>query len=129
MLLVFAYGCEYEDTRLKLNNSATDTLHIAFAKDTELSYPETLTLNESANKATYTRNVLFQTTENITMRGKNYWPDLVQRSEKAKLHLYVIKDDVFRANDWETICAKKLYKRVDYSLPQLEKLNWVIDLN
>ena len=130
LLLVFASGCvEHEDIRLNIGNSSENNLHIAFAKDTALNYPETLTFNEPADKATYTRNVLFQTTENISMRGKNYWPDLVQQSENAKLHLYVITDHVFRANDWETIRTKKLYKRVDYSLPQLEKLNWVIDIN
>jgi hypothetical protein len=129
LLLVFAYGCEYEDIRLSISNTATNNLHIAFARDTVLNYPETLTFNEPDDKATYTRDVFVQTTENISMRGKNYWSELVQRSENEKLHLYVITDDVFRANDWETIRTKNLYKRVDYSLPQLEKLNWVIDIN
>lgn len=129
LLLVFAYGCEYDDIRLNILNSSTNNLHIAFAIDTELNYPETLTFNEPANKATYTRDVFVQTTENISMRGRNYWPDLVERSANAKLHLYVITDKVFKANDWETIRTKKLYKRVDYSLPQLKKLNWAIDIN
>lgn len=129
LLLVFAYGCvEYVDIRLNISNSTRNNLHIAFARDTELNYPETLTFNESADKATFTRDVLVQTTGNISMRGKNYWPDLVQRSENTKLHLYVIADDVFKAHDWKTIRAKKLYKRVDYSLPELEKLNWKIEL-
>lgn len=67
--------------------------------------------------------------DEIKGEAVNYWPDYVNSSDTDSINIFVIENDTYFQNEWDSICAKKLYTRAAFSLKQLEAINWKINLD
>ena len=66
--------------------------------------------------------------DTMSQRANNAnWPRFVRNSVNRKLHLFVYNVDSLKAyKNIDTLNARKIYKRLDYSEEELNKLNWIV---
>jgi len=57
------------------------------------------------------------------------WPRFFERSKNKKLNLFIYNIDSLRAyKDIDTLIKRKIYKRLEYSEQDLNRLNWTVDV-
>jgi len=128
IVLLIICGCDKYDIRLNIKNSNNETIYTAISMDDQLENSEEIT-SGSDKKSHLTRKIETGKTENIERYGFNAWNDFLKFSNEKSMRVFVIPESVFNTNSWEDICKKRMYTKVlKYSLNDLEKANWLIDI-
>jgi hypothetical protein len=64
-----------------------------------------------------------------TENGKWGWVNLIASSQDKKVYFFIFNaDSVKQYNSIDHLILKNMYKRVEYSLEQLEASNWTIEI-
>lgn len=122
-IVIFFSSCFYDsgDSRLNTANQTNHEITVDWNTDT---VPENPSVNHTGfyliNKISVNAN-LDQPEDNAN------WPRFFDKSLGKKLHLFIYNVDTLkRYNSIDFLKERRMYKRVDYSEEELEKLNWQV---
>jgi len=124
LLVVLLSSCAYDpgDNRLVIVNRTNHEITLYWNSDTIPEYPsvnhtEVYLMSYSIKKGL---------SESQPEDNAN-WPKFVRNSMNGKLNLFVYDTDSLRSyNNIDSLNTKKMYKRLEYSLEELNRLNWEI---
>jgi len=118
--LLFA-SCIYDpaDSRARIVNQAAYEITLYYGLDT-------IPLDQNHTEF-YLSNTV-KSNDTVRLRAYNAdWPSLVEESTNKKLNLFVYNVDSLKAyNDIDLMTARKKYTRYQYTLKELEEMNWII---
>ncbi|MGN8068231.1 hypothetical protein [Mucilaginibacter sp. 22184] len=123
-VVLMCTGCEYFDSRLRVVNESPLTVSVYDINDTN-----SVTQN---NIEYYQSNVIHpKDTAALTKPGKNEWTNYIEGAPEKRLYLYFFDIDTLnryqhKADMNYLIESKKYLKRVDFTLDQLNQMNWEI---
>ncbi|TKC09097.1 hypothetical protein [Pedobacter frigoris] len=123
VLGIFLSSCAYDpgDKRLQITNNTGHQISYEYGADT---VPYTNNLIEY-----YLSTVIYPNESmNIPENDAN-WPAFVSNSRYGKMYLFIYELDSLRKYDSiDTVNKKGIYRRMEYSLDELEKLDWKIEI-
>lgn len=125
-IVLFAGTCGYYDNRLQIINDSREVITVDYSEDTILDN------RSNENIRYFIRDKVFpgDTIRKIMPGSQHGWQSIIQRSVNGKLNLFFINvDTLLKYNDWEYIKENKLYKRREFSIDELEELNWTLYFN
>jgi len=117
-------GCDYDDSRLHVINESPLTISV---------YEMNGSKGEIQNNLEYYQSNIIHPKDTAALKkfGKNEWINYVEKSPEKRLYLYFFDIDTLnryqhKADMNYLIGSKKYLKRVDFSLDQLNQMNWEI---
>jgi hypothetical protein len=125
-IVLFAGTCDYYDNRLQIINGSRDVITVDYSEDTILE------MRANENIRYFIRDKAFpgDTIRKNIPGSQHGWQSIIQRSVNGKLNLFFINvDTLLKYNNWEYIKENKLYKRREFSIDELEELNWAVYYN
>lgn len=123
LLIFLLMSCAYDpgDKRLKTINKMDHEIVVYWDSDTIPKYPS---INETE---VYLRYKIKRGDTLSQPEDDSNWPMYVRNSLNKKLNLFVYNVDTLMAyNSIDTLNAKKMYRRLEYSEQELDKLNWIV---
>ena len=131
LAIIALTGCgDIYDDRMSLKNSSEAPLYISISRDDALAHAEEITYRGPGKKDYFTRKVLRDTTQILNRQGSSdVWPKFVGSGNEGKLRIFIINHKNFEKYTWEEICNKHLYKKAKMSVADLDKINWLIDMD
>lgn len=115
-------SCDFFDDRLIINNKSNSNIYAAFTNDTVLSLFSNRTFMIAGNhiKANNKRNI-------IEPDSRKAWEVLANKSLNKQLHIFILIEDTLKKYEPnEIIKLKKIEKRIDIGVKELEASNWEI---
>jgi hypothetical protein len=110
------------DDRLRIVNQTNDLISVYYHSDTVPEYPSI-----NATQLYLRDSIRINDTVRLTAYDPKPWSYFFERSKNNKLNLFIYSmDSLKKYKDIDTLIRRKIYKKVEYSERQLEKLNWVI---
>ena len=123
-VILLCMGCDYFDTRLHVINESPFTISV---------YETNGSKGEIQNNLEYYQSNIIhpKDTAALTKPGKNEWTNYVEGGTEKRLYLYFFNIDTLnkyqhKADMNYLIGSKRYLKRVDFTLDQLNKMNWEI---
>lgn len=121
-LILIMTSCDYNDSRLVIQNNSKDTIVFDYALDT---IPENRRLVEI--DYILEKKISPYKVEQQHIRGiADFWGIIIEKSNNNKLNLFVFKRDDVINYDWDTIIIRRMYKRYSLTEKELEDCNWII---
>lgn len=124
LLCVFPFfSCRVIDARLKLTNGLSYDIVAEGFSDTIPDVKETYSTNYYLINIAKPKQVVI-----LGKEGKSRaWDKVIERSKNNKLNVCVFSaDSLKKYGDLDSLIRKKLYKRFEYSMEDLEKNDWEI---
>jgi hypothetical protein len=125
-IILLAGTCGYNDSRLHIINCSKQVITVDYSEDTILD------MRGNDNVRYFIRDKVFpgDTIRKNIPGSQHGWQSIIERSVNGKLNLFFINvDTLIKYNDWEYIKENKLYKRREFSIDELEALNWAVYYN
>lgn len=124
-LFLFLFSCIYEtdDDRLKIVNKTNYEFSLNYnLKDTIPEYP-------SVNHTEYYSENLVNVGDTVSVSEEQWktWPSVIGNSRTKKLNLFIYSNDSLKKyKEIDILIKRKIYKRLEYSVSELEKKNWTV---
>jgi len=127
LLISILLSCTYDpqDKRLLVANHTNSDIAIYWNSDTIPKYPST---NDTE---VYLTDYGIKSQDSLWVPENNAnWPKYVENSDNKKLNLFIYSvDSIKKYKSIDTINSRGIYKRLEYSLDDLSKLNWRVVIN
>lgn len=123
LLIALLASCAYDpgDGRLEIINLTKHDIAVFWSPDTIPEYPS---INDTE---IYLRNQIMAGNAASQPADDGNWPKFVRNSFNNKLNLFIYNIDTLKAyNSIDTLIIKKLYRRLEYSMEELDQLDWKI---
>ncbi len=119
-------SCDHYDDRMTFVNNSQNKICIDYSTDSILKIPST-------NKVEYYLSEKINPCERksyVLPGSTSEWPRLVKSSKNRKLYFFVFRYEDLQKKNWDSMRNKNQYlQRIEYSLDELEKNNWVVTIN
>lgn len=117
-------SCDYYDNRLQVQNNSNEQITFEFSLDTVLDQGKNEDIKYLIRDGLSPGETKRQTRPGST----NAWPGFIEQSNNKKLNVFFINlDSLSKFNDWNYLREKKAFTRKEYSLEELERINWIIE--
>lgn len=123
LLILLLASCVYDpgDGRLEIINHTKHDIAVYWHSDTIPEYPS---INETE---LYLRDKIMVGDKASQPADNGNWPKFVQNSLNKKLNLFIYNVDTLKAyHSIDTLNIKKLYKRLEYTIEELDRLDWKV---
>jgi len=125
LIVAMLLSCAMEpsgDHRLKVVNSTKHELSIDYGVDTVPEYPS---INDT--EIYLKHSILMGDTLGVLEYSRNPWPEFFEISKNKKLNLFIYNvDSLLAYKSIDTLIKRKIYKRLSYSLAEINSLNWIV---
>jgi hypothetical protein len=127
-------GCDPIDDKLVINNNSDEPAFYAWSPRNKLNelYEEGLDkYNIQVAYTNYVREIPPNTkqVQILTGAGKAWERYIRDNCDEEKIHIYIFNIDTLEKYDWKTVIESNFYsKKMEFSIKDLEKLNWEIPL-
>lgn len=122
-ILAIATSCDYYDSRLKIINKDNSAICVETFLDTLPDYP-------SANQPeAYLSHIILpnDTSEQTIPGSSGEWIREVNRSKNKKLNVFIYQaDSVRRYHNMDSLNQKRRFKRLSFTLDELNADNWTV---
>lgn len=125
LILLLLDSCVMEphyDDRLVIVNKSSKTICVDYEMDTILYTP-------SLNKKEFfiRERINPEDSNRIESQGsRDQWVFDVSHGKDSTLSIFVFDYEQVLVTDWDTLRTNKKYKRLDYKLTDLNKINWTV---
>lgn len=122
VILFLVSSCDVHDDRLRIVNQLDKVICFDYEVDTILDVP-------SINKKDYfigKRMEPGDTTRVLWEGMRTGWIYYVSKGQDSTLSIFVFDYEEVLKNDWDSLRTKRKYKRLDYTLNKLNKINWTV---
>lgn len=129
LFLMMFVSCDYSDDRLTVKNDLNDKISVAFKFNREDSLVNSLSiqLKDSINK---------RSNKKFTMpsgKSKNAWSQRINASKDKKLYVYIFSLDTLKtyknmATINQLVKWNKFERFLNFSIEDLDRLNWIIEV-
>ena len=125
LCFVLVSGCAMEpegDYRLKIVNNTAYQFFVDYNVEGIPQYPSVIDIDNC-----FDHPVKINDTVRILEYTSKPWPQFFKRSKNDKLNLFIYNlDSLKRYNSIDTLIKKKIYKKLEYSQQELERLEWIV---
>jgi len=122
LLIFILLSCTYDpqDKRLLVINHTNSEIAIYWNADTIPEYPSI------SDTEVYLAYYSIKSSDSLWVPEDNAnWPKYVENSYNNKLNLFIYRvDSIKKYKNIDTINARRIYKKMEYSAAELNRLNW-----
>ncbi len=131
LLILLTEGCGAKDDRLNINNPTEDGIYYLILDKSLLNRSDDLLKNcKMFTYHNYLNSIPPYTKESRLIERSDGWIDYIETGENKKLYVFSFDTDTLEKYEWEKIIHKNKYKkRYSFSLEELNKRNWIVDLD
>lgn len=123
LALILLTGCDFADNRLQIVNKSS----IAISYD----YSTSGEINPDSNRIFWylSNQILPNKSQRVTLLGsRNMWVKEIENSKTKRLSIFIFNvDTLIKYENMDFILKSNLYEKFEYSISDLEKINWTIN--
>lgn len=119
---IFLTECDVADNRLQIVNKSSSAISYDYSTSGEI--------NPDSNRIFWylSNQILPNKTQRVSLLGsKNMWVKEIENSKTKKISIFIFNVDTLKKHkDMDFILKRHLYEKFEYSISDLEKIDWTI---